>query len=139
MKYLRLKSNNPYYNLALEEYLFSNTDEDIFMLWQNAPTVVVGRNQNVYAEVNLDFVKSHNVLVSRRITGGGAVYQACFDETGRYIFYMVMGKVNGFRMDILIVTDGIVNGRAEYTVLRVDINRSKSRNFQHVCNRPLAC
>ncbi len=74
MKYLRLKSNNPYYNLALEEYLFSSTDEDIFMLWQNAPTVVVGRNQNVYAEVNLDYTKSHNVLVSRRITGGGAVY-----------------------------------------------------------------
>lgn len=74
MKYIRLKSNNPYYNLAVEEYLFSHTDDDVFMLWQNAPTVVVGKNQNVYAEVNVEHAKHHGVLLSRRITGGGAVY-----------------------------------------------------------------
>ena len=74
MKYIRLKSNNPYYNLAVEEYLFAHSDEDIFMLWQNAPTVVVGKNQNVYAEVNVEHAKHHGVLISRRITGGGAVY-----------------------------------------------------------------
>ena len=74
MKYIRLKSNNPYYNLAVEEYLFSHSDEDIFMLWQNAPTVVIGKNQNAYAEVDVEHAKHHGVLISRRITGGGAVY-----------------------------------------------------------------
>lgn len=74
MKYIKLKSNNPYYNLAVEEYLFAHTDEDVFMLWQNAPTVVVGKNQNVYAEVDVEHAKHHGALICRRITGGGAVY-----------------------------------------------------------------
>lgn len=74
MKYIRLKSNNPYYNLAVEEYLFAHTDDDVFMLWQNAPTVVVGKNQNVYAEVDVEHAKHHGALICRRITGGGAVY-----------------------------------------------------------------
>lgn len=74
MKYLRLKTTNPYYNLALEEYLLYNSNEDIFMIWQNAPTVVIGKNQNAYAEVYVDRAKEKNVFISRRITGGGAVY-----------------------------------------------------------------
>ena len=74
MKYIRLKTNDPHYNLALEEYLFAHTDDDIFMLWQNAPTVVIGKNQNAYAEVNVEAAKAKNVYIARRITGGGAVY-----------------------------------------------------------------
>ena len=74
MKISVLKSTNPYYNLAVEEYLFKNSDEECFLLWQNEPTVVIGKNQNAFAEVNLDFVKEKNIHVARRITGGGAVY-----------------------------------------------------------------
>ncbi len=74
MKYLRLTTTDPYYNLAVEEYLFRHAKEDIFMLWQNEPTVVIGKNQNAYAEVNLSYAKEHGIHVSRRITGGGAVY-----------------------------------------------------------------
>ncbi len=74
MKFLELKSNDPYYNLAVEEYLFDNSSEDVFMLWQNEPTVVIGKNQNAYAEVKIDEAKKHGVHIVRRITGGGAVY-----------------------------------------------------------------
>ena len=74
MKYIRLTTHNPYYNLALEEYLFRNADDDIFMLWQNSPSVIVGRNQNAYAEVDLAYTEREGVNVCRRITGGGAVY-----------------------------------------------------------------
>jgi len=74
MKYIRLKTTDPYYNLAVEEYLFKTADDDVFMLWQNDNTVVVGKNQNVYAEVDLEYAKRNNVKISRRITGGGAVY-----------------------------------------------------------------
>ena len=74
MKLLILKSKDPYLNLAIEEYLFRNTTDDIFMLWQNEPTVVIGKNQNVYAEINREYTKEHNIKIARRITGGGAVY-----------------------------------------------------------------
>ncbi len=74
MKFLRLKTTDPYYNLALEEYLFSHTNDDVFMLWQNDRTVVIGRNQNAYAELDLDFARENGIKIARRITGGGAVY-----------------------------------------------------------------
>lgn len=67
-------SRDPYYNLACEEYLLYHSDEDIFMLWQNEPTVVLGKNQNIYAEVDPDYAEKHGIHVIRRITGGGAVY-----------------------------------------------------------------
>lgn len=67
-------SKDPYYNLACEEYLLRHRDEDIFMLWQNEPTVVLGKNQNIYAEVDLEYTEAHGIHVVRRITGGGAVY-----------------------------------------------------------------
>ncbi|MBO5754545.1 MAG: lipoate--protein ligase family protein, partial [Clostridia bacterium] len=74
MKYLRLYSTDPYYNLAVEEYLLRHTDDDIFMLWQNEKTVVIGKNQNAYAEVNLDYAEKNGIRVARRLSGGGAVY-----------------------------------------------------------------
>jgi len=74
MKLLILTTKNPYYNLAVEEYLFTAGCDDVIMLWQNEPTVVIGKNQNAYAELNLDYVREKGINVARRITGGGAVY-----------------------------------------------------------------
>ena len=74
MKIINLTETNPYLNLAIEEYLFLNSEEDVFILWQNSPTVVIGKNQNLYAEIDFDYIKKNNILVARRITGGGAVY-----------------------------------------------------------------
>lgn len=44
------------------------------MLWRNAPSIIVGRNQNTEAEINAEAVRSRGIRVVRRITGGGAVY-----------------------------------------------------------------
>ena len=74
MKLLILKSTDPYLNLAIEEYLFKYTEDDIFMLWQNEPTVVIGKNQNAYVEINREYTEPNNIHIARRITGGGAVY-----------------------------------------------------------------
>ena len=74
MKLLILDTHDPYLNLATEEYLLRYTDDDIFMLWQNEPSVIVGRNQNVYAEINTELARERGIHVVRRITGGGAVY-----------------------------------------------------------------
>lgn len=76
MKYIESPSNDPAWNLALEEYVFSYMDpkEEYFMLWQNHNTVVIGKNQNTIAEINTDYVKEKNITVVRRLSGGGAVY-----------------------------------------------------------------
>lgn len=74
MRLVLTGSNDPYYNLAAEEYYLKNASDDVFMLWQNAPVVVIGKNQNYYAEVNLKYTEANGILVARRITGGGAVY-----------------------------------------------------------------
>ena len=69
------KCTDPYYNLALEEYLLTHyMDGNIVMLWQNDNTIVVGRHQNTIEEINQQYVKEHGIKVVRRTTGGGAVY-----------------------------------------------------------------
>ena len=74
MKFLLLHSTDPYHNLAVEEYLFEKTQDNVFILWQNDKTVVIGKNQNINCELDFDFVNSNKIKVARRITGGGAVY-----------------------------------------------------------------
>ncbi len=74
MLFLLPNTDVPALNLACEEFYFKNSSQDVFMLWRNSPVVVVGKNQNVYDEVDLPFASAHSVGVIRRITGGGAVY-----------------------------------------------------------------
>lgn len=59
MQFLINRSTNPFFNLALEEYLLRNVDikEDYFILWQNEPTIVIGKHQNTLKEINMNFVK----------------------------------------------------------------------------------
>jgi len=74
--YIPNNSHDPHFNLAVEEYVLKNLDlgEPCFLLWQNEPTVVVGRFQNTQEEINQEFIQQHQIHVVRRITGGGAVY-----------------------------------------------------------------
>jgi len=74
MLLLERNSTDPYFNIATEEYLVKNTDEPIFMIWQNKPSVIVGKHQNPLREVNLDFIAQMQIPVIRRISGGGTVY-----------------------------------------------------------------
>lgn len=48
------RSHDPFYNLAFEEYIFEHIqDEDVFLLWQNTPCVVVGSHQNICRDCRL--------------------------------------------------------------------------------------
>ncbi|MBE9488042.1 MAG: lipoate--protein ligase [Bacteroidetes bacterium] len=76
MKYIVQNSNNPYFNMAFDEYCLENIDceEPFFFLWQNEPTVVIGANQNAYKEVDLEYLEKNKIHLVRRFSGGGAVY-----------------------------------------------------------------
>lgn len=71
---LTLGESDPFFNLSAEEYFLCEKDEDFFLLWQNEPCIVIGRNQNAADEINGDYVRTRSLPVVRRITGGGAVY-----------------------------------------------------------------
>ena len=78
------QKHDPYYHLALMEYLLKHTSDDVLLVFENVNAIIVGRHQNTYAEVNSDFIKKHQTRVVRRLAGGGAVYQ----DTGNisYVF-----------------------------------------------------
>lgn len=64
---------DPYFNLAAEEVLL-DLGSDAVMLWRNGPSVILGRSQNAYAELDRDFVERNCIRVVRRLSGGGAVF-----------------------------------------------------------------
>ena len=76
MRFLTNPSTDPWYNLSFDEYCLEQypSDDRFFYLWRNRPSVIVGLNQNVYAEVNLDYLDAQGICLVRRSTGGGAVY-----------------------------------------------------------------
>ncbi len=75
MLLIQSPSNNAYFNIATEEYLLKRfPTEDLFLLYVNAPSIIVGKFQNTLAEINLDYVQEKNIKVVRRMSGGGAVY-----------------------------------------------------------------
>lgn len=74
MIFIDNKSLNPYYHHALEEFILTETDHELFMLWKNPPNVLIGRNQNIYKEVDLNYCEEEGISVIRRLSGGGAIY-----------------------------------------------------------------
>jgi lipoate-protein ligase A len=70
------ESNDPFFNLAAEEYFVRNFDfseSEYLFIYKNTPSIVLGKNQNVYKEVHLDFIKNPEIPICRRISGGGTV------------------------------------------------------------------
>lgn len=63
-------------NLAIEYYLLNEIelDEPILLFYINDNSIIIGKNQNAYEEVNTTYVEENNVNVVRRFSGGGAVY-----------------------------------------------------------------
>lgn len=108
MLIIKNNSTDPYFNLALEEWLMDNIEDSVFMLWRNDKTVVIGKNQNAYAQINREYADSHKITVSRRLTGGGAV----FHDLGNVNFSFIMPK-EGENIDFAKFTQPIIERLSE--------------------------
>lgn len=69
-------SQDPFYNIALEDYLYRQLThlDCIYMLWINKPAIFMGRYQSARAETNWAYVQSSGIPILRRTSGGGTVY-----------------------------------------------------------------
>lgn len=76
MYYVIMKSRDIRENLATEQYLMNNKDfdEPLALFYIEKPSIIVGQNQNTMEELNDDYVRKNNITVTRRLSGGGAVY-----------------------------------------------------------------
>jgi len=96
MKYLKNPNTDPYFNMAFDEFCLNSlpVDEPVFYLWQNRPSVIMGFNQEVNTEVNLEYLRQNDIALVRRVTGGGAVYH----DLGN-LNYTIVGRSEDLERD----------------------------------------
>lgn len=102
-------SRDPYFNLALEDYLCNRLppEKNYLLLYINSPSVVLGKNQNTYEEINLPYIRKEGIPVVRRVSGGGTVFH---DEGNLNIAFFTpkdknrissFERFNGFLLPVL--------------------------------------
>lgn len=92
--------SDPYLNIAVEDFLVRNTNhipEDLLLLYINKPCIVLGKNQSIYKEINVDCLRNEDIKVCRRISGGGTVYHDYGNLNFSFISPFTEQKVNNYK------------------------------------------
>ncbi|MBL1228827.1 lipoate--protein ligase [Enterococcus sp. BWB1-3] len=88
MYHIRLESRDIRENLAAEHYLLNhfNLKDSLVLFYIQTPSVIIGRNQNALSEIDMSYAEKKNIIITRRQSGGGAVY----DDLGNVSFSFIM-------------------------------------------------
>ena len=110
------KSFNPYENLAIEKYLLDILPADSFILylWQNENTVVIGKNQNPWAECKCKELETEGGHLARRLSGGGAVFH---DKGNLNFTFITTTENNDLKRNLQIIKKA-----CEYADIKAEIS-----------------
>ena len=97
MLILSLDSTDPFFNLAVDEFLLKESNEDFLILGVNDKSVIIGKHQIAHRETDTKFVSQANIPVIRRISGGGTV----FHDPGNLNFSFVLKSEYGKQVDFI--------------------------------------
>ncbi|MCI7301794.1 MAG: lipoate--protein ligase [Clostridiales Family XIII bacterium] len=114
MIYIESHITDPYFNLAMEEYVFDYMDKSkaYFILWQNEHTIVVGKYQNTAEEINQEFVDQNNIRVVRRLSGGGAVYH----DSGNLNYTFIVDKKSNADFNFRYFAEPVIKTLAHFGI-----------------------
>lgn len=107
MLIVKNENDNPFFNHAAEEYMLENFEEECFMLWINRPSILIGRNQNALAEINMEYVKEKDITIVRRASGGGAVFNDYGNMNFTFISKVEDNSFADFKRFAYPVIDGL--------------------------------
>jgi lipoate-protein ligase A len=114
------ESENPFFNLALEEILLKKRPGDYFILSVNRPSVIIGKHQIAHRESDTRYVNENNIPVIRRISGGGTVYH----DHGNLNFSFIVNSEEGKQIDFRKYTNPV----ADFLISRGVEARFEGRN-----------
>ncbi|MGD0582899.1 MAG: lipoate--protein ligase [Bacteroidales bacterium] len=97
-------SNDPFFNIAAEDFLLHERDEDFLILSINEPSVIIGKHQVAHMEVNARLVAEDGIPVIRRISGGGTVYH----DSGNLNFAFIRQSEKGKQVDFRYYTKPVI-------------------------------
>jgi lipoate-protein ligase A len=102
---ITLETDNPFFNLAIEELLLKNKTEEYLILGINSPSLIIGKHQSAHREVNTRFITENKIPVIRRISGGGAV----FHDKGNLNFTFIRQSEPGKQVDFRMYTGPVID------------------------------
>jgi lipoate-protein ligase A len=142
LKYIETNWDIPYYNFALEDYLLNEAEEDDYVFFYiHKPSIIVGKYQNTIEEVNKDFIDDNNIIVARRLSGGGAVYHDHGNLNFSFVHKASKKDVNDFKKFTKPVVDALKDlGLNAHLSGRNDIlidDKKISGNAQYFTNNRL--
>lgn len=124
MIFIKNKITDVYFNLAMEEYIFEKFKEDeVFMLWINEPSVVIGKHQNLIEELNMKYCFENNIKIARRLSGGGTVVHDFGNLNYTYITNTTGDTALDFKEFLKPMYNALLN-------LNIDANISPRNDFR---------
>ncbi|MDT8392244.1 MAG: lipoate--protein ligase family protein [Bacteroidales bacterium] len=112
MIFIDRTQTNPYFNIAAEEYVLKNISHNVFMLWINEPSVIIGKHQVAMAEANIIYTNGKNIPVIRRISGGGTVYH----DKGNLNYSLIVKGKRGQLVDYKKYAGTIIRALSKFSI-----------------------